>query len=179
MNKLSGEIALPASATLAESILYYGMMQHREVTLVGTGGIAVPNGVIDFAASVGYKLQVSDNEVRINSDIETTGTGYIYIKENKRVCKIYLNDILYLESMKEYVKIHTTQKQFITKNSIGQFESKLPENNFVRVHRSFIVSISKILSFNSTSIELFNTNIPISRTYKASALAALNYAGEI
>jgi len=133
-----------------------------------------------FLKSVNKYYQfVSDNEVRINSDIETTGTGYIYIKENKRVCKIYLNDILYLESMKEYVKIHTTQKQFITKNSIGQFESKLPENNFVRVHRSFIVSISKILSFNSTSIELFNTNIPISRTYKASALAALNYAGEI
>ena len=84
MNKLSGEIALPASATLAESILYYGMMQHREVTLVGTGGIAVPNGVIDFAASVGYKLQVSDNEVRLIKVAEPKSNGQPIVSNGKK-----------------------------------------------------------------------------------------------
>ena len=126
-----------------------------------------------------YYQSASKRDIHITSANETKALDFIYVKENKRIFKVYLSNINYLESMKEYVRIHTDEKKFVTKNSMTYFENKLPKDSFVRVHRSFIVSILKINSFNSTTIEVGKITVPISRKYKLSALAALNYAGEI
>jgi len=126
-----------------------------------------------------YYQSINRSDIHITSVHGVETLDFIYVKENKRIFKVYLSNINYLESMKEYVRIHTDNKKYVTKNSIMYFENKLPKDRFVRVHRSFIVSILKIDSFNSTTIEVGKTTIPISRKYKLSALAALNYAGEI
>jgi len=129
-----------------------------------------------FLKAINKFYQITDNEaVVINSNVEFQQNQFIYIKENKKVHKIYLADIIYLESMKEYVKVHTLNGRFTTKNSISNFEAKLPPDNFIRVHKSFIISISKIKSFTSNTIELENIEVPISRTYKNAVMNALNY----
>lgn len=126
-----------------------------------------------------YKQSISANDIEIMANPQIKEDEFIYVKENKRILKIYLKDIVFLESMREYVKIHTETKTIIIKNAISNFEDKLPAELFIRVHKSFIVSVAKITSFGASMIELSGVEIPISRTYKQSVLNHLNYNKEI
>lgn len=99
--------------------------------------------------------------------------SFIYIKAEKKMRKIFLSDILYLESLKDFVRIQTTSKPIITYQTITYFEEKLPDDQFIRVHRSFIVSLHHVHSFTGASIEIGNFEIPIGRLYKMNVLKAL------
>lgn len=110
--------------------------------------------------------------VNNNSDEE-----FIYVKENKKVIKLQLSEILYIEGLSEYVQIHTSKKKIVTKNSMTNMESKLPENEFMRIHKSFIVSMSKIQAFTSSSVEIPGKQLPIGRSYKNSVIEALQMQG--
>ena len=99
--------------------------------------------------------------------------SFIYIKAEKKMRKVFLSDILYLESLKDFVRIQTTGKSIITYQTITYFEEKLPDDQFIRVHRSFIVSLPHIQSFTGTSIEINNFEIPIGRLYKMNVLKTL------
>lgn len=101
---------------------------------------------------------------------------FIFVKSDKKMVKIYLDDILYFESQKNYLLITTTKEVYKTYHSISEMEEKLPESMFVRIHRSFIVSIPKIEKFNSNEIEINKTVIPIGRHYGGTTTQALkNY----
>jgi len=80
--------------------------------------------------------------------------------------KLYFNDILYIESLKEYIKIYTADKIIVTKYQLGQIEEHLPKEDFLRIHRSFIVAKEKIDAFTSTEIEINDKQLPIGRSYK-------------
>jgi DNA-binding LytR/AlgR family response regulator len=99
--------------------------------------------------------------------------GFIYIKAEKKMRKVYFHDILYLESLKDFVKVQTTTKPIITYQTITYFEEKLPEDQFIRVHRSYIVSVHHVQSFTGASIEINNFEIPIGRLYKTNVMKAL------
>jgi DNA-binding LytR/AlgR family response regulator len=94
------------------------------------------------------------------------GEGFIYIKADKKMVRLMLRDILYIESLKDYVRVKTTDKEIISYQRISYLEEKLPEDVFVRVHRSFIVAIDKIEAFSSHSVEIQKKEIPIGRNYK-------------
>lgn len=96
-----------------------------------------------------------------------------FFNVNKKRVKIYIDDILYIESLKEYIRIVTTSKTIITKFQLGQIEEMLTQNNFLRIHRSFIVAKGKIDAFTATDVEINNEQIPIGRNYKETVLAAL------
>jgi DNA-binding LytR/AlgR family response regulator len=100
---------------------------------------------------------------------------FIYIKRNKTMIKILLKDILFIESIKDYIRIHTNEDSYITKQQIGVIEKNLPDEYFIRVHKSFIVSIEKITTFSPNFIGINDKKIPIGRSYKAYALSKLNY----
>lgn len=100
---------------------------------------------------------------------------FIYLNSDKTIHKIYLTDILFIESFREYIKIHTPEKTVMTKLPISKIEEKLRENNFVRVHKSFIVSVNKIETFNSRAITIKNNEIPIGRTYKEKVMQDLKF----
>jgi DNA-binding LytR/AlgR family response regulator len=87
--------------------------------------------------------------------------------------KVLLRDILYVESMKDYVKVFTTGGVIITKQSISSLEEILPEHSFIRTHRSFIVSLQKIRSFTNELIELEKAEVPIGKLYRNSVLKVL------
>ena len=99
--------------------------------------------------------------------------AFIYVKENKKVVKVHLNEILYVEGLSEYVQIHTTEKKIITKTSMTNMSDKLPDSSFMRIHKSFIVSLAKIEAFTSSSIEVPGKELPIGRSYKNSVLEVL------
>jgi DNA-binding LytR/AlgR family response regulator len=80
--------------------------------------------------------------------------------------KVAYNDIVYVESMKDYVKIvRTNEKPLLVKQSISSLEDLLPEQLFVRVHRSYIVAVNKIAAFTNHDVEISNIEIPIGRLY--------------
>jgi DNA-binding LytR/AlgR family response regulator len=80
--------------------------------------------------------------------------------------KVLLSDILFIESLKDYVKIVTNKNQIITKQSISSVEEMLPEAEFLRIHRSFIIALNKIDSYSSTEIFIGKVELPIGPLYK-------------
>lgn len=108
-----------------------------------------------------------------NSGLIPAGEPFIYVKENKRLIKINLDEILYIEGLSEYVQIYTDRKKFITKTSLTSLEEKLPSGGFLRIHKSFIVSLSRIESFTSSTIEIPGKELPIGRSYKNPVINAL------
>jgi DNA-binding LytR/AlgR family response regulator len=77
------------------------------------------------------------------------------------------------------VQIFTDKRKIITKTSMAQMEEKLPGENFLRIHKSFIVSISKIEAFTANTIEIQGKELPIGRSFKNAALSALNFTGSL
>ena len=91
---------------------------------------------------------------------------FIFLNVQKKKVKILFSEIVYIESQREYIKIVTTKKDYISKMSTHEIESILPSNLFKRIHRSFIVSVSKIESYTAEAVEVNGISIPIGRGYK-------------
>lgn len=92
--------------------------------------------------------------------------GFAYFRSDRKMIKVRYDDIIFIESMKDYVKVvRTTDKPLLVKQSISSLENMLPANQFVRIHRSFIVSIQKITAFTNHDIEISGIEIPIGRLY--------------
>ena len=105
--------------------------------------------------------------------------AFIYVKENKKVIKIYLREIHFIEGLNEYIRIHTDNRRVVVKSSLHSIEEKLPSEQFIRIHKSYIVSIPRIRAFNATTIELDNAKLRIGRNYKNQVFSALHYKQEI
>jgi DNA-binding LytR/AlgR family response regulator len=101
-------------------------------------------------------------------------SSFVYFRADRKMVKVMLNDILYIESMKDYVKVVTVDGPLITKQSMTSVEAMLPENNFIRTHRSFLVSLSKIKSFTHEIIEIDKIEIPIGKIFRNAVLKMLN-----
>ena len=91
---------------------------------------------------------------------------YLFLNVQKKKVKILFSEIVYIESQLEYIKIITTKKEYISKISTHEIEELLPANLFKRIHRSFIVSISKIESYTAEMVEVNGISIPIGRGYR-------------
>lgn len=100
--------------------------------------------------------------------------AYMYFKVNKQVKKVFLKDIIYIESIKDYVKIVTADKSLITYQRLSYMEEKLPENKFLRIHKSYIVAIDRIGGFNNDLIQVEGFELPLGRSYKQGFLKAVN-----
>ncbi|TRX61316.1 response regulator transcription factor [Fulvivirga sp. M361] len=104
----------------------------------------------------------------------TDNDPYLYLKADKKMVKVMLKDILYIESLKDYVRVKTPAKDVITHQTISYFEEKLSEDSFLRIHRSFIVPIGKIETFSASAVEVPGKELPIGRIYKNNVLKVLN-----
>lgn len=99
--------------------------------------------------------------------------SFVYFRADRKMVKVMLQDILYIESMKDYVKVFTVHGVIITKQSISSVEAMLPEKDFIRSHRSFIVSLRHIKSFTSELIGIENTEIPIGKLFRNEVMKTL------
>jgi len=121
-----------------------------------------------------YKQQ-KGTEIQVFEESAKAGKPFVYFNEDKTIHKVYLEDILYLESFREYIKVHTSAKSVMTKLPISKIEEKLKDHEFIRIHKSFVVSVSKISSFNSRVVCIEENELPIGRTYKDAVMKILKY----
>jgi DNA-binding LytR/AlgR family response regulator len=91
---------------------------------------------------------------------------FIFLNVQKKKVKILFSDIVFIESQREYIKIVTTKKDYLSKLSTNEIENILPQNQFMRIHRSFIVSIQKIDSYSAETVEVNGMSLPVGRNYK-------------
>ena len=99
--------------------------------------------------------------------IESEGVkDFIFLNVQKKKVKILFSEIVYIESQREYIKIVTTKKEYLSKMSTHEIEVLLPANLFKRIHRSFIVSITRIESYTAEMVEVNGVYIPIGREYR-------------
>lgn len=90
---------------------------------------------------------------------------FIFLKVDKKMMKIKLNDILFIESLKDYIKVMTTTGDYLVHKSMTSISEELPESNFIRIHRSFAIAINKIEFVEGNSVMIANRRIPIGRNY--------------
>lgn len=123
-----------------------------------------------------YQWQKSDTETMvIASEPEIDNDPYIFVRAERKIVKIPLKKILFIESLKDYIKIHLEDELVITKEKISHLEDKLPAALFIRTHRSFLVSTQHIKAFTAEIVEIGNREVPIGRTYKSAVLSFLGY----
>jgi DNA-binding LytR/AlgR family response regulator len=90
----------------------------------------------------------------------------IFVKANQKMIKIQYSDIRYVEAFADYVKIFTKERRIVTLQTMKNMEKKLPENRFIRVHRSFIVNLNAVDSYGTNEVMIGETRIPIGKNYK-------------
>lgn len=90
----------------------------------------------------------------------------LFVKADRKIIRIDLKEILYIEGIKDYVKIVQKDQRILTKTSIGNFMELLPADRFIRVHKSYIVALPLIRAYSAQGIEIHNLSIPIGRVYK-------------
>jgi len=103
---------------------------------------------------------------KAKQSIAESTKDYLLINVQLKKVKVYFSEILYIESQKEYVKIVTEGNSFVTKMATHEIEGLLPDLLFQRIHRSFIISIKKVRSFDSEMVEINGNNIPVGRAYR-------------
>lgn len=107
-----------------------------------------------------------EKKVDIKQKEDTRGANSILVRANRKLVKIDLSTILYVEGLKDYVKIVlNTNETLMTKESIGNFHKHL-NDQFIRIHKSFVVALDKITAITSYDVELGNIELPIGRKYK-------------
>ncbi|KGL61900.1 LytR/AlgR family response regulator transcription factor [Polaribacter sp. Hel1_85] len=108
-------------------------------------------------------------------DIEETlvKNNYIFVRSDRKMVKVVFDEILYVESLSDYIKIYTKENVLVTRETISNLEMKLPSLQFLRIHRSYIINIDKTDSYTNEFIEINKNAIPISRTYKENVLKKL------
>ncbi len=108
---------------------------------------------------------LSAQSASLHIEKENLHDSFIHFRADRKTLKIPLDDILFIESLKDYIKVVTKVKPIITKQSISSLEENLP-NDFIRIHRSFIVSTNKIESYTNDIIQIGKYELPISRSYR-------------
>lgn len=134
-----------------------------------------PFSFVDFSKSVakalGYFELIRNPEQEIQKlspPIPETEVAYIYLKFEYQLVRIAVDDIIYVESMKDYVKVFrlSEDKPLLSLTSMKSLEEKLPENKFMRIHRSYIVSLDKIKSATKNSVQIDKITIAVTDQYK-------------
>ena len=108
--------------------------------------------------------QGEETPIEISADLSTS--NFIFVKANKKNYKVDIDDIFFIEALGDYIKIHTSTSVLVTYQSMKKIESVLPSNIFVRIHKSYIVSVNKIKSVEGNMVEIKNEKLSIGNSYK-------------
>jgi DNA-binding LytR/AlgR family response regulator len=107
-------------------------------------------------------------------EVKIEDREFVFVKDNGILKKLNVDDILYLEAMGDYVKVHTAQKFHVLHSTLKSIEEKLPTNKFLRIHRSYIVALQKIDFIQDGIITIGKGAIPVAETYKSALNKRLN-----
>ncbi|MCI5083346.1 MAG: LytTR family DNA-binding domain-containing protein [Saprospiraceae bacterium] len=125
-----------------------------------------PIGFSRFLKAVN-KLQKAHPTKFGSPSMNSVPKAFHFFVVNKKKVKVFFDDILYLESLKDYTKIISTKEELLIRGAIGSVEEILPSNHFLRVHRSFVVNRQQVSAFTATQVEVGSHRLPIGRTYRS------------
>ncbi|MBP7557780.1 MAG: response regulator transcription factor [Chitinophagaceae bacterium] len=111
------------------------------------------------------KIKINNDSIQPRTDISET-KDYLFLTVQKKKVKILFAEILYIESQREYIKVVTDKKEFISRMSTHEIEDILPGHIFKRIHRSYIISVNKLESYTAESVEINGLSLPIGRGYR-------------
>lgn len=98
-----------------------------------------------------------------------------FFNVNKKMVKVYYDEIIYLESLKDYTRIVTTSQSLVTRFPLSDLEALLQPYHFLRIHRSYMVAVAKIQAYTATTIEIAGNALPIGRSYQALVNQVMNH----
>jgi len=108
----------------------------------------------------------TEYNLKNNIKVETAkGDSHIFIKVDKKMMKINIEEILFVEGMKEYIKVVTPDKTYITHKSLTSLSEELPADRFLRIHKSYVIALNKVKSIEGNRVQIQSYNIPIGRNY--------------
>jgi len=130
------------------------------------------------AVSKVLQLNISSAQAMPTSATKEKQNGesnsFLYFRAERKMVKVFFRDILYVEGLKDYIRIVTDNKTIVTKYVLSTLEEMLPANEFLRIHKSYIVAVYKIDSYNADTIHIAKHELPIGRLYKFDVNRALN-----
>lgn len=112
------------------------------------------------------EIHVPNSDFQAKDIIAESQNQCLYVRADRKMVKVLLDDILYIEGMGDYIKIITNKKTIVTKRPLSTLEESLPKDSFLRIHRSFIVALNKIDSYDADTIEIGKNELPIGRLFK-------------
>ncbi|HTE33007.1 MAG TPA: response regulator transcription factor [Chryseolinea sp.] len=104
----------------------------------------------------------------------TDQENHISFRSDRKIIRVAFSDILYIESLKDYIRVFTTHRSILTKQPISSLELALPKKKFIRIHRSYIVAIDKIDSYTADLVEIGEVQLPISRMYRNEVIRSIS-----
>lgn len=107
------------------------------------------------------------------TELRSDDDSFVFIRDSNIIRKLNLDDILYAEAMGDYVKLHTAQKFYAVHTTLKSVESRLPESKFIKVHRSFIVALSKIDTIRDGAIVIAGKSVPVADAFRANLNARM------
>ena len=110
----------------------------------------------------------------VKEDHKEPASSFLYFRVDRKMVKVFFNDILFIEALKDYIKIVTQTRTIVTKYVLATLAELLPADEFLRIHKSYIVAIGKIESFNADCIQIAKHELPIGRLYKYDVGRILN-----
>ncbi len=119
-------------------------------------------GIDKYESVINLRSIVSVDTVAASDNVQE---AFMYIRSDKKMVKVSLKDLLYIEGVKDYVKLYLINKTIITYQTLSYFEEKLSANHFVRIHRSYIVSLKHIDAYSAAQVEIGKTSLPIGSSY--------------
>jgi len=169
MEQLTGIQFLEATGSRSRVIITSAYDQYaiKGFELNVTDYLLKPFSFQRFLQAVNKVMEYFSQKPEGNKTISGYDT-FIFVKTEYRLERVDIDDILYIEGMKDYLRIICTDKKIMTLQSFGRIEESLPANKFCRVHKSFIVAIDKIKSIERGVILIADQRIPVSNTYKES-----------
>lgn len=110
----------------------------------------------------------------LQSSKKPESKDFFFVMSDRKMTRVNMNEILYIESLNNYVKIHRVGDALITRESASSIEAKLDLSNFLRIHRSYIVNTDHVTSYSKENVEVASEFLPVSRSYKEELLLKLN-----
>lgn len=121
-----------------------------------------------------YMDRMGDHSSEKSLDANQSAGNFLYFKSDRKTIKLPTREIQYIESLDDYVKIHTVEKVWVTREKIGSLEATLPSPGFIRIHRSFIINTQYLTAFSGESAFLGQLELPFGRAFKRAALKILH-----
>ncbi|HET9826310.1 MAG TPA: LytTR family DNA-binding domain-containing protein, partial [Chitinophagaceae bacterium] len=121
-----------------------------------------------------FSFPAEHSPTSVKLGFKESSNSFLYFRADRKMVKVFFRDILFIEALKDYIKIVTESRTIVTKYVLATLAELLPADEFLRIHKSYIIAINKIESYNADTIQIAKHELPIGRLYKYDVSRVLN-----